>query len=42
MADHDQRFKTLLESFFPEFMRLFFPEWADRFDFGKLSPFTDY
>ncbi len=25
MADHDQRFKTLLKEFFAEFIRLFFP-----------------
>jgi hypothetical protein len=32
MSDHDQRFKTLLYEFLPEFLRLFFPEWAERFD----------
>jgi hypothetical protein len=37
MADHDQRFKTLLQTFFPEFMRLFFPAWAGRFDFGDIK-----
>ena len=34
MDDHDQRFKTLLQEFLPEFMALFFPQWADRFDFA--------
>ncbi len=37
MADRDQRFKTLLELCFPAFMRLFFAEWADRFDFEGLE-----
>lgn len=30
--DHDQRFKTLLIEFFREFLTLFFPAWAERFD----------
>jgi hypothetical protein len=33
MDDHDQRFKTLLREFLPEFFDGFFPEWAPRFDF---------
>jgi hypothetical protein len=33
MDDHDQRFKTLLREFLPEFCALFFADWADRFDF---------
>ncbi len=37
MADHDQRFKLLLEEFFPEFFLLFFPSWAARFDFTKIE-----
>src|SRR5437660_437375 len=37
MADHDQRFKTLLREFFGEFVRLFFPTWAERFDFGGVT-----
>ena len=37
MADHDQRFKTLLQEFFAEFVQLFFPDWADRFDFSGLE-----
>jgi hypothetical protein len=31
--DHDQRLKTLLREFLPEFFALFFPDWAARFDF---------
>src|SRR5436190_1283048 len=34
MDDHDQRFKTLLREFLPEFFALFFPDWAARFDFA--------
>jgi hypothetical protein len=34
MDDHDQRFKTLLRQFLPEFIGLFFPTWAARFDFA--------
>ncbi len=30
MPNHDQRFKTLIKDFFPDFLRLFFPEYADR------------
>ena len=37
MADHDQRFKTLLREFFAEFVGLFFPDWAGRFDFGRVG-----
>lgn len=33
MDDHDQRLKTLLREFLPEFFELFFPDWASRFDF---------
>lgn len=33
MDDHDQRFKSLLREFLPEFFALFFSEWAPRFDF---------
>ena len=35
MADHDQRFKVLLQEFLGEFFELFFPEWAARFDFSQ-------
>jgi hypothetical protein len=37
VVDHDQRFKTLLREFFPEFVRLFFPQWVDRFDFARVE-----
>jgi len=30
--DHDQRFKTLIQEFFEDFMRLFFARWAERLD----------
>lgn len=33
MDDHDQRLKTLLREFLPEFFELSFPAWAARFDF---------
>jgi hypothetical protein len=37
MSDHDQRFKLLLQEFFAEFIHLFFPQWADRFDFAAAE-----
>lgn len=37
MTDHDQRFKTLLQCFLPQFFELFFPEWAARFDFNTVE-----
>jgi hypothetical protein len=37
MADHDQRFKVLLHEFFAEFFQLFFPKWAERFDFAHVE-----
>jgi hypothetical protein len=37
MADHDQRFKTLLQEFFAEFMQLFFPDWVARFDLENIE-----
>jgi hypothetical protein len=37
MADHDQRLKALLRELFDEFLRLFFPNWADRFDFTGVE-----
>ncbi len=37
MEDHDQRFKVLLREFFAEFLRLFFPQWAERFDFTQVE-----
>ena len=30
--DHDQRFKTLIQTFFQEFLLLFFETWAERLD----------
>jgi hypothetical protein len=36
MPDHDQRFKLLLQAFFAEFLQLFFPALAARFDFSNL------
>ena len=38
MVDHDQRFKSLLKAFFAEFFQMFFPAWADRFDFSRAAP----
>lgn len=35
--DHDQRFKILLQTFFADFMRLFFCRWAERFDLDSLE-----
>jgi hypothetical protein len=37
MVDHDQRFKPLLKAFFAEFFQVFFPAWADRFDFSRVD-----
>jgi len=37
MSDHDQRLKNLLRVFFPEFLQLFFPLWAARFDLSHLE-----
>ena len=30
--DHDQRFKTLIQEFFGDFLALFFRPWAERLD----------
>jgi hypothetical protein len=30
--DHDQRFKKLIQTFFAEFLMLFFRPWAQRLD----------
>src|SRR5271163_4543269 len=35
--DHDQRFKVLLRAFLPEFFHLFFPAWAERFEFAGVE-----
>ncbi len=37
MSDHDQRFKTLIQEFFADFLRLFFGEWAERLDCGAVE-----
>src|SRR5437660_10175180 len=37
MSDHDQRFKTLLQEFFGDFLRLFFAPWAERLDCSKVE-----
>ncbi len=34
---HDPRFKRLLHEFFAEFFWLFFPDWAERFDFNSIE-----
>ncbi len=36
-SDHDQRFKALLREFFPDLLRLFFAEWAARFDLSAVE-----
>jgi hypothetical protein len=38
--DHDQRFKTLIVEFFREFLFLFFPAWAERFDLSAVDWLT--
>ena len=35
--EHDQRFKTLIRTFFESFLRLFFPEQAARIDFSNVE-----
>jgi len=35
--DHDQIFKTLIETFFQEFMELFCPGEAELIDFNKIE-----
>lgn len=37
MAEHDQRFKSLLHEFLPDFLRLFFPEQAELFDLEHIE-----
>lgn len=37
MEDHDQRFKTLLQSMFGDFLRLFFSTWAKRFNLRHIE-----
>ncbi len=36
-AMHGPRFKKLLQEFFAELFWLFFPSWAERFDFGSVE-----
>ena len=35
--DHDQRFKTLIQEFFTEFLLLFFAVWAERLDTSTVE-----
>ena len=35
--DHDQRFKTLIRDFFPDFLRLFFPDISTRMDLSSVE-----
>lgn len=35
--DHDQRFKILIQTFFEDFLLLFFREWAQRFDVSAVE-----
>jgi hypothetical protein len=35
--DHDQRFKTLIQTFFADFLRLFFREWAEQLDAAAVE-----
>src|SRR5262245_32611555 len=35
--DHDQRFKGLVPTFLAGFVRLVLPDWADRFDYGRVE-----
>jgi hypothetical protein len=37
VPDHDQRLKVLLKEFFEAFFLCFFPEWAERFEFGDVD-----
>jgi hypothetical protein len=37
MTDHDQRFKTLIREFLPEFFELFFPEFGRMLDFSRVE-----
>jgi hypothetical protein len=36
-VEHDQRFKTLIRHFFADFLRLFFADWAARFDLSHIE-----
>jgi hypothetical protein len=37
MSDHDQRFKTLIQEFFGDFLSLFFAAWAERLDCSAVE-----
>lgn len=37
MHDHDQRFKILIQTFFSEFLLLFFSVWAERLDCSRVE-----
>jgi hypothetical protein len=37
MAEHDQRFKTLIREFFAELIALFFSKWVAALDFARLD-----
>jgi hypothetical protein len=37
MSNHDQRFKTLIQEFFGDFLDLFFHAWAERLDCGAVE-----
>ncbi len=37
MEDHDQRFKTLIRTFFADFVRAFFAKWAEHFDLDHVE-----
>ena len=37
MAEHDQRFKTLIREFFAELLALFFARWAAMLDFTRME-----
>jgi hypothetical protein len=37
MSDHDQRFKTLIQEFFGDFLALFFASWAERLDCAAVE-----
>ncbi len=40
VSDHDQRFKVLLQEYFDQFLRLFFPVWAARLDTTRVEWLT--
>ena len=39
--DHDQLFKTLIDTFFEDFMKLFFPEVHDYINFNTVRPLSE-